>query len=175
MQYHAATNDKLPAGGTIGGSSLVLLKRFGGSGFLSWLIVHCMSYNSSFKIPRRSDRTVTRTGFTSFCLGVVSLLLLLCTYAFVEESTAIKVIAVCLSFYIIIPALGFVYSLHRGARRMDEASHSMGEAGASHSTQELIPSASLPTPTTSSYSTERTQRLPRTSQPNQGQGYQYPG
>ncbi|KAJ2915476.1 hypothetical protein MD484_g4939, partial [Candolleomyces efflorescens] len=74
LQYQAATADPvlLPSGGSMAGSSLALLKRFGGGGFWGWLIVHW---------------------FFSFCFGVISLLVLLCAYVFVQESVVVKVIA----------------------------------------------------------------------------------
>jgi hypothetical protein len=44
IQFYAASVPELPEAGFQKGTTLMLLKRFGGGGFWGWLIFHCMSF-----------------------------------------------------------------------------------------------------------------------------------
>jgi hypothetical protein len=135
LQYRAASSkdpESLVSAGHITGTMLTLLQRFSGGGFWGWLIFHCMSFSLSFLVLGSTEliSSKSRIGFLSFCFGAISLLVLLCAYVLFQERVALKIVAILLSVYIIIPALGFTVSIVF-SRKRQRGDHGKGSSSTS--------------------------------------------
>ncbi|KAF6752974.1 hypothetical protein DFP72DRAFT_1069759 [Ephemerocybe angulata] len=91
IQFHASTavrkgeaSSILPSAGPLEGSPLELLRRFDGGSYWTRLVYHWI---------------------ISFCLGVLSLLLLLLVYIFSQEHKAMQYLSAILAIYLLLPVL----------------------------------------------------------------------
>ncbi|KAF5335942.1 hypothetical protein D9611_006223 [Ephemerocybe angulata] len=102
IQFHASTavrkgeaSSILPSAGPLEGSPLELLRRFDGGSYWTRLVYHWI---------------------ISFCLGVLSLLLLLLIYIFSQEHKAMQYLSAILAIYLLLPVL-FLLSNDRPENR----------------------------------------------------------